>query len=254
MRQWAAFSLLSTIVATSLCGIAAENKTRGLPEADPLITKIQDEIASFDAPSGYYATTYRRDETKYWEHIPTWMRSDASNHRALRILDIGCGYGTLLAYAMEVYHAEGYCMDVTHYLPEFGRIRGIHFTQGNIQLDPVPQPGSFDVIIMTEVLEHFNFKPLPTIKKLHSALASEGVFFLSTPDAAEWGRQIRYYSHLADLPQANPMMKLIDDHIWIYDRKELLGLISDADFRIDQSAYSPGVGHRHFNLLLRSSR
>lgn len=174
-------------------------------------------------------------------------------HKTARVLDIGCGYGTLLAFATEVYRSAGYCMDVNHYIPRFGEIRGFHFTSGNIQLDPVPKPGSFDVILMTEVLEHFNFEPLPTLRKIHDALAPNGVFFLTTPDAEEWGRQTKYYAKLADLPPADPSKKFIDDHVWIYNRQELVNLVTEAGFRIDRFAYSPGVGHRHFNLELRQA-
>jgi SAM-dependent methyltransferase len=222
-----------------------------VPTPDPVIARIQDQIASLDTRGGYYSTTYRKDETLYWVNLPGWMHRDAGIHKAGRILDIGCGYGTLLAFAAELYDAEAYCMDVIHYVPRFGEIRGFKFTSGNIQLDSVPAPGSFDVILMTEVLEHFNFDPLPTLKKIRDALAPDGVFFLSTPDADEWGRQTKYYPRLRDLPPADPSKKFVDDHIWIYNRKELFRLLADAGFRTDRFAYSPGVGHRHFNLQLR---
>jgi len=244
-------ALAAAIVASLAGGRPAFAANTNLPAPDPAILPIQDQIASLDNPGGYYATTYRQDETLYWANLPEWMRQDAGRHKAARVLDIGCGYGTLLAFAAEVYRAAGYCMDVTHYIPRFGEIRGFHFTTGNIQLDPVPQSGSFDVILMTEVLEHFNFDPLPTLKKIHDALARDGVFFLSTPDADEWGRQTKYYAKLEDLPPADPSKKFIDDHIWIYNRQELLSLMAQAGFRIDRFAYSPGVGHRHFNLELR---
>jgi len=218
---------------------------------DPAIERIQSEIAALDGPKGYYSTTYRPSETKFWALLPGWMHDDDATRHAAAVLDIGCGYGTLLAFAAEVYHAEPYCMDVTHYIPQFGEQRGFHFTKGNIQLDPVPSPGVFDVILMTEVLEHFNFAPLPTLKKIRAALAPGGVFFLTTPDAAEWGRQTKYYSRLSDLPPADAAKPFIDDHIWVYDRKELLHLVAEAGFRVAKFGYSPGVGHRHFNLELR---
>jgi SAM-dependent methyltransferase len=235
-------------VLTAGAGLAADP---ALPPPDPALGPIQDQIATFDTPHGYYATTYRRDEALYWASIPQWMRGDAAKHKTANVLDIGCGYGTLLALAADVYHAQAHCMDVVHYMPGFGQARGFHFTPGNIQIDPVPPPGTFDVILMTEVLEHFNFDPVPTLKKILSALAPGGVFFLSTPDAAEWGRQTKYYSRLEDLPSASSSIPFIDDHVWIYSREELLDVVQQAGFVVSRFAYSPGVGHRHFNLELR---
>jgi SAM-dependent methyltransferase len=236
------------------CLFCAALLCAAIPETDPALKAIQAEISAEDGPEGYYTKTYRPSETLFWSNLPGWMRADAASHQAKRILDIGCGYGTLLAFAAEVYHAEPYCMDVIHYMPKFSEHRRIRFSSGNIQLDPIPAPGSFDVILMTEVLEHFNFQPLPTMKKIHDALAPGGVFFLTTPDAAEWGRNTKYYSNLKDLPAADRNSKFIDDHIWVYDRKELTQLVTEAGFTVEKFAYSPGVGHRHFNLLLRRAR
>jgi SAM-dependent methyltransferase len=215
---------------------------------------IQSEIAAEDGPRGFYTTTYLPSETLFWANLPNWIREDAKTHKVARVFDIGCGYGTLLAFAAEVYHADPYCMDVIHYMPRFSEQRGFHFASGNIQLDPIPWSGTFDAILMTEVLEHFNFQPLPTMRKIRDALSPNGVFFLSTPDADQWGRQTKYYAGLRDLPKADRSARFIDDHIWVYDKKELMKLVSDAGFQVDKFGYSPGVGHRHFNLLLRRRR
>jgi SAM-dependent methyltransferase len=245
MRGWS----FGIAVAVCLCSARSVLAAKKPPLPDPEIAAIQEQLASLDAPGGYYATTYRPTETGYWASLPEWMRMDARSHRAARVLDIGCGYGTLLALAADIYMAEPHCMDLKRYLPEFGKARGFYFTAGNIQLDPIPAPGRFDVIVMTEVLEHFNFDPLPTLRKIHNALAPNGVFFLTTPDAAAWGRQTKYYKRFRDLPPADVSKPFIDDHIWIYNKTELLDLLQKAGFRVTRFAYS-GVGHRHFNLAL----
>lgn len=247
---WLATSLLALIFGPPRAGAAPGPK---LP-ADPSLAAIQSELASLDGPQGYYSTTYRPSEISYWSNLPGWMREDAKRHKAARVLDIGCGYGTLLALAAEVFKAQPFCIDVVHYFPQFGERHGFQFAKGNIQLDPIPWDGGFDAILMTEVLEHFNFQPLPTLKKIHDALKPDGVFYLTTPDAAEWGRQTKYYSRLADLPPADSAKPFIDDHVWVYSKEELLQLVKDAGFKVDRLAYSPGVGHRHFNLELRRDK
>ena len=102
--------------------------------------------------------------------------------------------------------------------------------------------------MMTEVIEHFNFQPLPTLRKIHDALAPAGVFFLSTPDEHEWGRELKYYRRLADLPAADPSRKFQDGHIWIYSKSELTSLLRQAGFRVIRLEYAPGVQNRHFNI------
>ena len=85
-------------------------------EPEPAIAAIQREIAQADGIGGYYDTTYSKEEFLYWKLIPGWIRADAATRKAARVLDIGCGYGTLLVFAAETYHASGSCLDVIDYL------------------------------------------------------------------------------------------------------------------------------------------
>lgn len=214
------------------------------------LREIQDQIAASDGKTGYYNTAYRKMESLYWEKIPGWMREDAGQRHAARILDIGCGYGTLLTLATRTYNGHGYCFDINEYLKaSFARAHQLVFARGNIELDPLPWREKFDVIIMTEVLEHFNFQPLSTLKKIHEALAPGGVLFLSTPDAHDWGRLTKYYKHLSDLPMPDRSAPVRDAHIWIYNFDELSGLLDQAGFKISRMDYAKGNGNRHFNVL-----
>lgn len=218
--------------------------------SDAQLNAIQKEIVQVDGAGGYYDRAYRGMEPLYWARIPAWMREDAGKRKVGRVLDIGCGYGTLLALSTEIYHAPGYCLDVTQYLkPAFARRRHLIFARANIELAPIPWSEKFDVVILTEVLEHFNFQPLPTLRKIHDALAPDGVLFLSTPDAHDWGRLLKYYQRLSDLPMPDPSHQIRDAHIWIYNQEEITTLLNEAGFRIERLEYAPGNGNRHFNVL-----
>ncbi len=165
-------------------------------------------------------------------------------------MDIGCGCGTLLGFATQTYGAAGSCTDFIDDLrPAFSQPRKLTFSKGNIELDPIPWTGTFDAIIMTEVLEHLNFNPAPALKKIHAALPAGGVFFLSTPDEKEWGREFKYCKKISAMPMPDRAARIVDAHVFIYSKAELTKLPMDAGFRVEKLDYSPGVGDRHFNIM-----
>lgn len=226
----------------------------------PLLAGIQDTVAAAEEPPmDYYKKKYRPEEPLRWSKVAAWIVEDAiarnypEPHPTSRILDLGCGYGTLLAFATTIYGVEGICMDVTPLVAVTELLRKDHpisFVQGNIETDPLPEPGGFDVIIMTEVLEHLNHQPVPTLRKIHKALSETGSFFLSTPDADQgWGRQHTYYRRLEEIPFLKEgSSSLIDDHIWHYTRDELTRVLAEAGFAIKTLERSRSLGGDHFNV------
>lgn len=227
-------------------------------QVKPLLVKIQDSIArAYPTKDSYYQTRYRPEETRYWARIPGWMVEDAItryhlfNRRVNKILDLGCGYGTLLAFATIIYGTQGICMDCIPYIQEDVQNQfNINFIKGDIERDSLPDPEKFDVIIMTEVLEHLNFQPVPTLRKIWNALADSGSFYLTTPDAdAGWGRTLKYYQSIDEIPPLNPASDWIDDHIWVYNRIELIDVLNKAGFKIKRIENSRGpIGGGHINV------
>lgn len=217
---------------------------------DPAIIEIQEALSKIDGPKGYYSTTYSKEESKYWSNLPDWMKEDARKRKVARVLDVGCGYGTLLAYSAKTYGAKGFCLDTTEYLwPAFRNPRGLTFAKGNIELDPIPWKEPFDLMVMTEVLEHFNFRPIPTLSKIRASLADGGVVFLSTPDAeSSWGRITKYYPSLDSLPALDTTATWIDGHIWQYSQSELERVLAQAGFGIRALERVNGAQGKHFNV------
>ncbi len=225
-----------------------------------LLAGCQEEIAARRLkadPDDYYASRYRREESLYWRHVPRWICEDfpAASPR-LKCLDVGCAYGTLLLYAVKLLRCEAYATDCTGYL-ERSLIRdyGIHYAIHNVEREAFPWNVRFDLILFTEVLEHLNFNALPTLRQLRGLLAQGGRLYLTTPDAAQWGRQQKYYLRYDQLPMppGDTRLPVVDDHIWQFDREELLGLVADAGFRVERSDYAPGTGRRHFNVVLSAA-
>jgi len=216
------------------------------------IVKCQAEIAAFD-PYPYYLRKYRSVESYTWLHIPKWMCEDSEKHKIERCLDIGFAYGTLSLFSKKVFGCQNYCIDcVDKYLNQaLVQKYGFVFSRNNIELDPFPWEVTFDVIIFTEVLEHFNFSCVPTLRKIRTLLAEDGRLYLSTPDASQWGKITKYYSSLDEMPKPQKGLPIIDDHVYQFDKEELFGVLEASGFTVDRFDYSPGVAYRHFNLALK---
>jgi len=131
-----------------------------------ILLMCQEDILKHN-PSDNYVNSYREHEKCYWINIPKWIYSDYENIKVEKILDIGSGYGTLSLFCQKLLHSEIFCIDFTSSNLSKSLIddKNIHFQVNNIEIDEFPWDDKFDIIIFTEVLEHLNFNPKPTLKK-----------------------------------------------------------------------------------------
>jgi SAM-dependent methyltransferase len=219
-----------------------------------ILKRCQDEI-SILRPHPYYLAAYRQQEYFYWQHIPRWIYQDALDRTPQKCLDIGCAYGTLLLYVKMLSGCEAFGLDfVDLYIsPVLLEKYQLHFYVNNIELDQFPWNAPFDTIIFTEVLEHFNFYPVPTLQKIGSILSDYGRLYLSTPDAAKWGQTTRYYPSYKEmpLPSADLRHQVVDDHVWQFSEDELRKILDDAGLEILRFDLAQGYPHGHFNLTLQ---
>jgi SAM-dependent methyltransferase len=247
------------LIVLSACENVSETERMRREPLKPLLAAIQEEVSMIgETPDHYYEDEYRPQEPLFWSKIAGWMVEDAilRNYPQVepmsRILDLGCGFGTLLSFATTIYGVEGVCVDIIPYLQEKENVRNkyhITFIEGDLEREPLPVSGKFDVIIMTEVLEHFNFHPVPTLRKIWNVLADGGSFFLSTPDSdAGWGRNYTYYDKLSDIPPPDPAADWINAHVWHYNREELVQVLNEAGFEIKRLDHSQSGGGGHFNV------
>lgn len=202
----------------------------------------------------HYAKAYRAEETSYWLHLARWMYEDAQTMTFRRVLDVGPGYGTLALYLHELSGCDVRLVDTLDvYLSRALADRPrFEFRVSNVETEPLPFAGPFDAVIFSEVVEHLNFHPVPTLRKLAEAMAPAGRMYLSTPDAAFWGRVTKYYDSLAEIPLPGNGSTWIDDHIWQYSESELRDVISAAGLAVERCDRAPGRnGNAHLNLVCR---
>jgi SAM-dependent methyltransferase len=220
------------------------------PHHESILEQAQSLIASA-TPHPNYAV-YRQQERLYWKFAPRWI-VEAGLGPDSRVLDVGCAYGTLAVFTRLATGASVDAVDfIDAYTPRdlFKRLE-LRFTVNNVETDPPAFEGPYDFIIFTEVFEHLNFSPVPTLHKLAGMLKPGGSLLLTTPDAKEWGRVLEFYPGLRAMPAPVQRQGYFDGHVWQYRVHELLWALREGGFTPVELEHSPGVTARHFNTLLK---
>jgi len=231
-------------------GVAIDESVK---TAITLLKECQNEISEMD-PLSYYCSAYRDTEVLYWRIMPKWIVEDCKKNKIKRILDIGGGYGTLSLFFKKESGCDVYFIDfISDYINNnLIKKYNFNFKVCNIETEEIPWNLKFDVILLTEVIEHFNFHPLKTLKKLRKALADNGSLYLSTPDSLSWGKLSRYAT-VDDMPIVGDKIKIVDEHVYQFSKEELLALFDEAGFIVERFSYSPGNSFRHLNFVLKKN-
>jgi SAM-dependent methyltransferase len=110
-----------------------------------------------------------------------------------RVLDVGAGHGLLLSFLFELGH-ECHGLDLDDRAAERPAVygKGIHFSRGNVEADPLPYPDdSFDAVVCCQVLEHFSHSHLPAVREMRRVLRPGGVLEIDVPNVACYRNRVR---------------------------------------------------------------
>lgn len=104
-----------------------------------------------------------------------------------RILEIGCADGATGAHALSEGKCGVYCgVELFPDAAEKARQKINDVVLGNIEEIELPwAPGTFDVLILSEVLEHLA-DPWATLRKLRPLLKANGLAFASSPNVSHY--------------------------------------------------------------------
>lgn len=175
----------------------------------------------------------------YAPFICELIRSRASGHR---LLDIGFGGGYLMelcrAYGFEVYGIDGSAAHVERLQPQFGeRVRQV--IAGS---DEIPW-NSFDVVIMSHILEHLK-TPGAVLKEVLEKMNPGGLIYIAVPDMD--AVQFRIYGK--NLDSINPLV-----HFQYFNQASLSRLLIDCGFHDSERVRKPlipeEIAPRYMSLM-----
>lgn len=203
-------------------------------------------------------------EWSHWAYL--WGEKLLSNNRN-KVLEIGPGYGLMTAVLMRMYQnisvdwiifgSEDELLRTNRdeYAKSLQKVKEkykerIKTKYGYIEMGDYTIRDKYDLIIMTEVFEHFALNPVNTIRKLAAALKDGGRIILTTPN---WGH-IHIYDSWTELQNGEEItdidyLRLIEcGHIYQYSKDELFSVFKQAGLSVEKYELSDSNNH---NFVLR---
>ena len=169
---------------------------------------------------------------------------------ANRVLDVGCGEGDTLAYLKQTGRCSITCgVEVVAEVAERARTKLDEVYQGSVETMDLPlDPGSCDVILCLDVLEHL-VNPWLVVKRLHSLLSPTGVMIASIPN-------VRHFTVITPLVLFGKweyeQWGLLDKtHLRFFTRQSAIALMESSGLTVDEvklTGFSSGKA-RVLNLL-----
>lgn len=146
-----------------------------------------------------------------------------------RLLDVGFGQGALLAVAQKR-GWQTYGIEASHAAVEQGIKHGVGELAVGDFLDAPWEDGNFDVIVMTELIEHLT-SPRQFLEKARALLRKGGVLYLTTPHGYGLsGRLIGGEWSVLGPPE----------HLQLYSVDSMKHVLREAGF-VDAQVYTQGV-------------
>jgi SAM-dependent methyltransferase len=105
--------------------------------------------------------------------------------RDVRILDVGCASGTLLALLSRAGFSDIQGIDPSANAVAAAHRLGQRARVGDVDVPLPPELGTFDIIIISHVLEHLG-RPREALKNLRRVLRPGGLVYAEVPDAARY--------------------------------------------------------------------
>lgn len=177
------------------------------------------------------------------------------NFKSKRILEISSFLGVVDIVLAKI-GSEVYTYDI----PEFQKNENLYelYLKFNVRSSSgylkdvwqngLPYPDKhFDAVILSEVIEHLNFNPLPLIQEINRILKKDGILYITTPNQVNLinrikiisGRSIRNSIHDSFTQLDQTKHTICGIHWREYTLEELIQLLDITGFAVMTAEYSP---------------
>ena len=178
-------------------------------------------------------------------HLCKWILCDFNGRKNIRMLDIGPGMGIqsiALKKLLDITWIDviecrnvpaEYASDNFRHLEENFNI---NLEQGNIETIECDFKEGFDIILFSQVLEHFHYHPVATMEKIISWLKPGGKLYLGVPDN-RIRKGPRYYDTWKEMPIYDPKhpLKITEyGHQFEYYYEEAIDLFDELKLQIER--------------------
>lgn len=163
------------------------------------------------------------------QHDDAWHKVFGFIEPKARVLDVGCSSGQLGSALKKEKDAYIVGLDIDKEDLKIAEDNLDKTYLKNVETDDVSSLGSFDVIIMADVIEHL-VDPVNALKKLKQLLNKNGRLVFSIPNMANITTRLELLEGKFEYKDFG----LLDrTHLHFYDEKEVNRVFHDAGFQVE---------------------
>ena len=196
----------------------------------------------------------RKYYNEYWEEIINEMEiNDNLNRSSLKritliksllcgkkslgkVLDVGCGDGTILYMLQKDYEIETYGIDISINAVNKAKERGIKASVANLN-EKIPFCNNyFNVIFCTDVLEHL-FSPENALQEIYRVSKEDAIIIFSIPNLGHLKNRIQFFwgKNITEPPFQ------VKSHIRFWTKESFVKLLTENGFKIEKSTSVEGI-------------
>lgn len=195
----------------------------------------------------------------YWDVPLMWIYGIYKNLPNTKYLEVGPGNGVMSLTLKKIMKISVTWICIPDEESLWGEIKRetfreviennqIQIKEGYIELDSFEGEEEYDIIVLAQVMEHFIFNPVGTLRKLAKLLKMDGLFFISVPEEHKHYNVDSY----KDMPSPSDLSSeeierrtKINNfgHFREYSYDEAIELFDDAGLECVDYQYTPCIHH-----------